>query len=81
MADSIDGLGLKSEKPQLNPSVNLGVARLTPTEAFVLSRVDGKTSYEEICSMTGLGPTPPSASCRSCAETSCCCTPGRSPSR
>ena len=58
MADSIEGLGLKSEKPTLNPSVNLGVVRLTPTEAFVLSRVDGKTSYEEICSMTGLGTDP-----------------------
>jgi hypothetical protein len=29
--------------------------RLSPTEAFVLSRVDGQTSYEDICEMTGLG--------------------------
>jgi DnaJ-domain-containing protein 1 len=58
LADSIQGLGLKSEKPQLNPSADLAATRLTPTEAFVLSRVDGKTSYEEICSMTGLGVEP-----------------------
>jgi hypothetical protein len=55
VADAIDGLGSRSEKPKLNPSADLAAARLTPTEAFVLSRVDGKTSYEEICSMTGLG--------------------------
>ena len=28
--------------------------RLTPVEGFVLSRVDGQTSYEDICHMSGL---------------------------
>jgi hypothetical protein len=55
VSDAFPGLGPKSERPRLNPTVNLGDVRLTPTEAFVLSRVDGRTSYEEICEMTGLG--------------------------
>jgi hypothetical protein len=53
-ADSFGGLGRKSEKPLLNPAANLAQARLTPVEAFVLSRVDGNTSYQEICEITGL---------------------------
>lgn len=55
MADLFAALGDKSEKPTLNSAANLNEAHLTPTEAFVLSRVDGKTSYDEICEMTGLG--------------------------
>jgi DnaJ-domain-containing protein 1 len=50
----IEGVGPKSERPLLNPAVNLAEVRLSPPEAFVLSRVDGQTSYEDICAMTGL---------------------------
>ncbi len=42
----------------VNPAANLGNFRLTPVEGFVLSRVDGKTSYELICQLTGLGTEP-----------------------
>jgi hypothetical protein len=38
----------------LNSAANLAEVHLSPAEAFVLSRVDGQTSYEEICAMTGL---------------------------
>lgn len=50
----IPGLGPKNERPRLNRGADLTAVRLTPTEAFVLSRLDGVSSYEEICQMTGL---------------------------
>ncbi len=53
--DSIAGLGPRGQKPVLNASAQLRDAKLSPTEGFVLSRVDGQTSYAEICSLTGLG--------------------------
>jgi hypothetical protein len=53
--DEIPKLGKKSDRPRTNPAANLGEVRLTPVEGFVLSRVDGVTSYEDICLLTGLG--------------------------
>jgi hypothetical protein len=55
LSDEISGLGRKTERPQPNPAANLGEVRLTPLEGFVLSRVDGATSYEELGHVTGLG--------------------------
>jgi hypothetical protein len=55
LPDVIDGLGRKNERPLPNSAAHLKEVRLTPEEAFVLSRVDGQTSYEDICEMTGLG--------------------------
>ncbi len=53
--DEISGLGGKSDRPHLNVSVELSRLTLTPTEGFVLSRVDGRASYDEICRMSSLG--------------------------
>jgi hypothetical protein len=55
MPEQLVGLGRKDERPRINLTADLGRAGLTPTEGFVLSRVDGATSYEAICQLTGLG--------------------------
>jgi hypothetical protein len=52
--DDISGLGRKSECPRLNTSADLTRLKLTPTEGFVLSRIDGRTSYDEICRLSSL---------------------------
>lgn len=53
--DDIEGLGPKKTKPLLNHKADLRAVKLSPTEGFVMSRVDGNTSYSEICNVTGLG--------------------------
>src|SRR4051812_41061173 len=53
--EQFSGLGPKGDRPRLNPGADLTAQRLTPTEGFVLSRVDGTSSYDEICLVTGLG--------------------------
>jgi hypothetical protein len=53
--EQIPGLGARTDKPRLNPGADLSSHRLTPVDGFVLSRVDGTVSYEEICLITGLG--------------------------
>jgi hypothetical protein len=55
LPDFIQGLGPKADKPRLNPGADLSAHRLTPVEGFVLSRIDGTASYDQICVMTGLG--------------------------
>jgi DnaJ-domain-containing protein 1 len=50
----ISDVGNKGDRPTLNTAVNLTEVRLTPVEGFVLSRVDGRTSYEDICHVSGL---------------------------
>ncbi len=54
-ADDIEGLGLRTDRPKLNTAVDLGRFKLSPTEGFVLSRVDGRASYDEICRISSLG--------------------------
>lgn len=54
-SDAIPGLGPKTDKPRLNPAADLSRAQLTPTEGFVLSRIDGLVSYDQICRMSSLG--------------------------
>jgi hypothetical protein len=49
------GLGPQAEKPIVNPGADFKAHPLSPVEGFVLSRVDGKSSYADICSVTGLG--------------------------
>lgn len=49
------GLGAKSDKPRLNAGLDLGSLKLTPTEGFILSRIDGRASYEDVCRMSTLG--------------------------
>jgi hypothetical protein len=51
----LPGLGARKDRPRLNPGADLTAHRLTPVEGFVLSRVDGTLSYDEICLVTGLG--------------------------
>jgi hypothetical protein len=53
--DDFPDLGPRETKPIATPRSWGSHLRLTPEEGFVLSRVDGKTSYEQICNMTGLG--------------------------
>ena len=53
--DEISGLGAKGDKPRLNPSLDFTQLKLTPTEGFILSRVDGRASYDEVCRMSSLG--------------------------
>jgi hypothetical protein len=54
----IPGLGGREDRPRLNQGADLSAHRLTPVEGFVLSRVDGTLSFEEICLITGLGIEP-----------------------
>lgn len=54
-ADDYPDLGPRDTKPIATPRSVASHVRLSPAEGFVLSRVDGKTSYREICAMTGLG--------------------------
>ncbi|HEX7499343.1 MAG TPA: J domain-containing protein [Polyangia bacterium] len=53
--DEISGLGLKGDKPRLNPRLDFTQLKLTPTEGFILSRIDGRASYDEVCRMSSLG--------------------------
>lgn len=53
--EDIEGLGPKTTKPQLNSKADFRTVKLSPTEGFVMSRVDGQSSYAEICNVTGLG--------------------------
>jgi len=55
LAEIIPNLGRRRDCPTVNSGVNLVELRLTPVEGFVLSRVDGRTSYEVLSQMTGLG--------------------------
>jgi DnaJ-domain-containing protein 1 len=54
-SDEIPGLGPKTDRPRLNTAADLTRLKLTPTEGFVLSRIDGRASYDEICRMSSLG--------------------------
>ena len=51
----IVGLGPGTDRPRLNTGIDLAHQRLSPTEGFVLSRVDGRTSYDELCMVSTLG--------------------------
>jgi hypothetical protein len=53
--DEFPGLGGKSDKPRLNGTLDLSHLKLTPTEGFILSRIDGHASYEEVCRISSLG--------------------------
>jgi hypothetical protein len=54
-SDDIPGLGPRSDRPKLNTAADLSNVKLTPTEGFVLSRIDGRASYDEICRISSLG--------------------------
>jgi DnaJ-domain-containing protein 1 len=54
-ADEIEGLGPRTDRPRLNTAMDLSRLKLTPTEGFVLSRVDGRATYDEICRVSSLG--------------------------
>lgn len=58
LPDVIPGLGPKAERPRLKAAVHLSALGLSPVEGFVLSRIDGASSYEQICTLTGLGTEP-----------------------
>jgi DnaJ-domain-containing protein 1 len=53
--NELPGLGAKADKPRLNPDLDLGSYKLTPTEGFILSRIDGRASYEDVLRMSTLG--------------------------
>jgi hypothetical protein len=52
--EEIPGLGPRTDRPRLNASIDLAGQKLSPTEGFILSRVDGRMSYDEICMVSGL---------------------------
>jgi hypothetical protein len=52
--DEIAGLGHRTGRPRPNTAIDWANQKLTPTEGFVLSRVDGRLSYDEICMVSGL---------------------------
>ena len=54
-SDEISGLGPKTDRPRLNTAADLSRLKLTPVEGFVLSRIDGRASYDEICRVSSLG--------------------------
>jgi len=54
-SDEISGLGLRTDRPKLNTAIDLASLKLTPTEGYVLSRIDGRVSYDEICRISMLG--------------------------
>jgi hypothetical protein len=54
-SDDYPDLGPRDIKPIATSRTWASHLRLSPSEGFVLSRVDGKTSYQQICQMTGLG--------------------------
>jgi DnaJ domain len=53
--DELSGLGAKGDKPRLNPNLDFKQLKLTTTEGFILSRIDGRASYDEVCRMSSLG--------------------------
>jgi len=53
--EELSGLGPKGDKPRLNPSLDFKQLKLTPTEGFILSRIDGRASYDEVCRISSLG--------------------------
>ena len=52
--DEIPGLGHRSGRPRPNTAIDWANQKLSPTEGFILSRVDGRLSYDEICMVSGL---------------------------
>ena len=52
--DEIPGLGPRTGRPRPNTAIDLANQKLSPTEGFILSRVDGRMSYDEICMVSGL---------------------------
>lgn len=52
--DILPGLGLKTLAPRLVGGVSLARLRLTPNEAYVISRLDGKTTLWEVCLLVPL---------------------------
>jgi DnaJ-domain-containing protein 1 len=53
--DQIPELGNRTDCARLNPAIDIARLKLTPTEGFILSRIDGRASYEEVCRMSSLG--------------------------
>lgn len=53
--NQLAGLGAKTDRPRLNPNLDLSALKLTTTEAFVLSRIDGRASYDDVCRISSLG--------------------------
>jgi hypothetical protein len=54
LPEQIPGLGPKTDRPCVIPNADLRNLQLSPVEGFVLSRVDGVSSYEQICLMSGV---------------------------
>jgi DnaJ-domain-containing protein 1 len=53
--EEIIGLGKRTDRPRLNTAIPMSQLKLSPTEGFVLSRIDGSVSYDEICQISGIG--------------------------
>jgi DnaJ-domain-containing protein 1 len=77
--NDIAGLGAKTDRPRLNPTINFSALKLTTTEAFILSRVDGRSSYDEVCRMSSLGREETLAILRKLKKDEVILGPGQSP--
>ena len=53
-SDDIPGIGPKSDRPRINIAADITKLKLSPTEGFVLSRIDGRATYDEICRVSSL---------------------------
>jgi DnaJ-domain-containing protein 1 len=78
-SDQIAGLGSKTDRPRLNTTADLSRLRLSPTEGFVLSRIDGRASYDEICRMSSLGREETLAILRKLRQQGLVLNPGETP--
>ncbi len=56
LPQEVPDLGARSDRPRLNPTLDLTTLKLSTTEAFVLSRIDGGSTYEDICRLSGIDP-------------------------
>lgn len=55
MDTQADPIARKESPVQLVPGLDLSAARLSAREGFVLSRIDGETTVQLLCDVTGLG--------------------------
>jgi len=78
-SDAIPGLGAKTDRPRFNTAADLSRVQLSPTEGFILSRIDGVASYDQICHMSSLGREQTLAILRKLRQAKLILAPGEKP--
>jgi DnaJ domain len=82
MADKdavITGLGPAAMRPLVTPYLDITRLKLSPVEGFILSRIDGVTSYREIIMMSGMPPRDVEAILRGLKGQGVLLNPGETP--